>query len=96
MIQIHELERITGPTGADIFVALNIGFVDYIDRFQKRHRAGYGFRYDLSYVEGHALYEHRDRTIVRVAPDDRNLTFVSELGYSYDRERVHGEGNDWE
>jgi hypothetical protein len=58
----------------DVFM---IGFVDYIDQFEERHRCGYGQRYD----------RHREIPT--------NLISITERGYEYDRERVPGEGRDW-
>jgi hypothetical protein len=54
-----------------------VGYVDYIDQFERHHRSGYAARYD----------RHRD--------DPTNLVSINERVYEYDRERVPGEGNDW-
>jgi hypothetical protein len=54
-----------------------IGYVDYVDQFERHHRSGYAARYD----------RHRDTPT--------NLVSINERVYEYDRERVPGEGNDW-
>jgi hypothetical protein len=73
-LEVAAMKRAQREPGWELYV---IGYVDYIDRFQKRHRAGYGYRYTPFFVHEHAMYEHRDRTIVSVAPDDTNLTVIS-------------------
>lgn len=67
-----------------------IGYVDYIDRFDRRHRAGYARQFapridDRSLYRTNADFEARS-----------NLVFVTDAGYNYDRPRLPGEGNDWE
>ena len=66
------------------------GYVDYIDQFGQRHRAGWA-----------RLYEpDRDDRQYYPSDDDfakrSNLVFVAEEGYNYDRERMPREGNDWD
>ena len=54
-----------------------LGYVDYMDAFEQRHRFGYARQF---------------------VPNTRenNLVFITKPGYNYDRERKHGEGNDWD
>jgi hypothetical protein len=72
------------------FVRLYIfGYVDYVDRFKKRHRAGYARMYQPGIdirQPGQSLESFAKRT---------NLVFVPQRGYNYDRARLRGEGNDW-
>jgi hypothetical protein len=58
-----------------------VGYVDYIDAFDIRHRSGYARRYD----------HRRDAD-----PSPNNLVFVPERAYHYDRRRLPGEGRDWD
>lgn len=58
------------------------GYVDYIDQFGSRHRAGYARRYD---PRGDVL-----------TGDSSNLHHITQPDYNYDRPRQHGEGNDWD
>jgi hypothetical protein len=60
-----------------------VGYVDYIDAFNTRHRGGYARVYDLRRDAG--PIEHRN-----------NLVFVNDSAYNYDRRRRLGEGRDWE
>ncbi len=53
------------------------GYVDYIDRFNMRHRSGFARYYMLG-------------------AKPNNLMVLTQPGYNYDRERQHGEGNDWD
>jgi hypothetical protein len=57
------------------------GYVDYIDAFGSRHRAGYG----RMYVPKVGLSDK----------SSGNLLLVKEKGYNYDRERTPDEGDDW-
>ena len=57
-----------------------VGYVDYIDAFEVRHRGGYA-----------RLYEKR----LDVGEPRNNLTIVADLAYNYDRLRTPGEGKDW-
>jgi hypothetical protein len=90
-VEPSEVEELRGALRLYVF-----GFVDYIDRFGTRHRAGYGRRYD----------PHEDSREAHVDPDsldhdpqrfrDRsNLTHYFTAGYNYDRTRKPGEGADW-
>jgi hypothetical protein len=75
-----------------------IGYVDYIDRFNGRHRSGYARRYDpdvdvmIEYAAGRA-----DRGVFNKERYDKrnNLPIEPKPGYNYDRPRKKGEGNDW-
>jgi len=73
--------------GTHKFYAL--GYVDYIDHFGGRHRAGYARVYnpelDNRSFYGSAYEEFAKRN---------NLVFVSQEGYNYDRPRKEGEGKD--
>jgi hypothetical protein len=86
-----------------------IGYVDYIDRFRVRHRAGYARVYD-AWADSRKSLE-TEMGIVRssneVAVISRkelaethkrrnNLRFVTQPNYNYDREREQDEGNDWD
>lgn len=71
------------------FVLFLYGYVDYIDSFGRRRRAGYAREYCPSAddVKGlQSVPEYRNRN---------NLLFVSQPGYNYDRLRKRGEGADW-
>ena len=57
------------------------GYVDYIDKFKRRHRNGYARVYDP--IPG-------DPSLAT-----NNLVFPSIRGWNYDRPRVEGEGGDW-
>jgi hypothetical protein len=66
------------------------GYVDYIDNFKQRHRAGYARVYqhqadDPSIYAGDEMFKKRS-----------NLVFVTQAGYNYDRPRKKDEGNDWD
>jgi len=66
------------------------GYVDYIDQFGTRHRAGYARRYEP---------RANDARIYRTDEAFRNrsnLMYVTQPRYNYDRRREHGEGNDWD
>jgi hypothetical protein len=67
-----------------------IGFVDYMDQFNQRHRAGYARLYQPM-VDDRASYK-TDEAFAR----RNNLFVVSQEGYNYDRLRLHGEGDDWD
>lgn len=55
-----------------------IGYVDYIDVFQQRHRNGYARVYNR-WLDG---------------GEQNNLVLVTQAGYNYDRPRKKDEGND--
>jgi hypothetical protein len=71
------------------------GYVDYIDQFGQRHRAGYARVYDRS-LDDRGLYRpdaaHLDDAAYR---GRNNLPFAMKPGYNYDRQRKKGEGKDW-
>ena len=60
------------------------GYVDYIDAFEQRHRAGYAMVYKPPGPSRVEFFGGRD-----------NLVLVTQEGYNYDRLRKEGEGNDW-
>jgi hypothetical protein len=66
-----------------------IGFVDYVDIFTIRRRAGYARR---------VLSTHgpKDTSTHRIPCDTFPLVFEKHRDYNYDRERQHGEGDDWD
>ena len=68
---------------------LVFGYVDYIDKFGKRHRAGYAREYNKE-LDDPSRYSAEDY------PKRSNLSFVVEPDYNYDRERQRGEGEDWD
>ena len=83
-----------------------IGYVDYIDQFDVRHRSGYARIYDPR-IDSRRDYNKRGffasgdiamgRAFDQEAFDGRNnLLFVGLHTYDYDRPRLRGEGNDWE
>ncbi len=61
------------------------GYVDYIDAFKQRHRAGYA-----------RVYRPHGETASQFFGPRNNLEFVIQEGYNYDRPRKKGEGNDWD
>jgi hypothetical protein len=64
-------------------------YIDYIDQFGERHRAGYARQFNsaLDIEQNYStLEEYRGRS---------NLDLLTEPGYNYDRPRKQGEGNDW-
>lgn len=85
-----------------------IGYVDYIDRFRVRRRAGYARVYDMwsdskarvetemgiSGVSGSVPQALREEFNRRYASRN-NLLFLTQPGYNYDRKREEDEGNDW-
>lgn len=79
-----------------------LGYVDYIDKFGRRHRAGYARVYNPSIDTSRQFVLNRSGDRVRNELDAdahtkrNNLPFVTQPGYNYDRERVKGEGNDWD
>ncbi len=86
VISDQELESIrNGMTRFYVF-----GYVDYVDRFKTRHRAGYSRMYQPEIdirPNGQSEEVFAKRT---------NLVFVPQHGYNYDRIRSRGEGNDWD
>jgi hypothetical protein len=73
--------------GAERLVVL--GYIDYIDQFTSRHRAGYAREYRF----------HMDirspNTTEEAFSQRSNLALITQHGYNYDRQRNIGEGNDW-
>lgn len=67
-----------------------LGFVDYIDNFGCRHRAGYARVYNPD-LDDRTHYSNEKEFL-----DRNNLVFVSQVGYNYDRPRKEGEGEDWD
>lgn len=66
------------------------GYVDYVDKFEIRHRAGYARLYDPG-------IDYRGPDVSDEAFRNRsNLAYVAQPGYNYDRLRKQGEGKDWE
>jgi len=65
------------------------GYVDYIDQFGQRHRAGWARLYDPD--RDNRQYYPSDEDFAKRS----NLVFVEKQGYNYDRERMQREGNDW-
>lgn len=64
-----------------------VGFADYIDVFERRHRAGYARRFNPGVNIPAEGTEERSRT--------NNLPFPDAGTWNYDRERKEGEGRDW-
>lgn len=78
--RVRSLGKLDSPNPATGAIRLYVlGYVDYIDIFGQRHRAGYARQYNP-----------------HVGGGKKNLFFVSEPGYNYDRQRQPGEGNDWD
>jgi hypothetical protein len=71
-----------------------LGYVDYIDAFGVRRRAGYGRFYDPS-VDSRDQYEYDGVFDGKRFAKRNNLPFVTQAGYNYDRRREKGEGIDW-
>jgi hypothetical protein len=67
-----------------------IGYVDYLDKFGDRHRAGYARKY--APVQDMRPGDMSDE----VYATRNNLFFVPREGYNYDRLRARGEGIDWD
>ncbi len=67
-----------------------IGYVDYRDQFEDRHRAGYARVYRPA-IDDRPMYNTDDEFKAR-----SNLVFVTLQRYNYDRVRTRGEGNDWD
>ena len=74
-----------------------LGYVDYIDKFGDRHRAGYARVYD-PLENSEARYTKAGVLDVKAYARRNNLPFVMTPGYNYDRprEKKKGEGNDWD
>ncbi len=73
-----------------------LGYVDYIDAFGARRRAGYARVYDPS-IDQDALYTNDQGQFDAERYARRNnLPFVTDPGYNYDRPRKKNEGNDWD
>jgi len=66
------------------------GYVDYVDQFGQRHRAGWARLYDPE--RDNRRYYPSDEDFAKRS----NLVFVEKEGYNYDRERMQYEDNDWE
>ena len=80
-----------------------LGYVDYIDKFGRRHRSGYARVYDPSIDANEPIIFKRsaEGSIIQGLDKQRhdqrnNMPFVTQLGYNYDRERTKDEGNDWD
>lgn len=71
-------------------VLVMFGFVDYIDRFDVRHRCGFG-RFFVAERNVRDNYQTDEAFRERL-----NLGFLPKPGYNYDRVRVRGEGSDWD
>lgn len=74
-----------------------IGYVDYIDKFGRRHRAGYARWYDRFVDNRHeTVYFGENKQFSEALYRERNnLLFVTRANYNYDRKRNQDEGNDW-
>lgn len=75
-----------------------IGYVDYIDKFNRHHRSGYARRYDQATDD--SFTREREKNDPSVVEKDwwknrSNLLFVMQSNYNYDRERQNGDGKDW-
>jgi hypothetical protein len=68
-----------------------IGFVDYVDQFEQRHREGYARRYYPMLDDRESGHYKTDAGFAT----RNNLLYVTEEGYNYDRKRERSEGNDW-
>jgi hypothetical protein len=80
----------------DEMVFLALGYVDYIDRFDRRHRLGYARFYSPS-ADRKESYSHGRAIFGRTKFESRNnLPFLLKSGYNYDRERKPDEGSDWD
>lgn len=66
------------------------GYVDYMDQFGVRHRAGYARRFDPRQNDRKAYVTEEQFN------NRSNLNYVTQTGYNYDRPRKKGEGNDWD
>lgn len=64
------------------------GYVDYIDKFEQRHRAGYARVYDRI-ADARSSYRSDEEFEKR-----SNLVFFPQEGYNYDRRRKKDEGDD--
>jgi hypothetical protein len=73
-----------------------LGYVDYIDTFNTRRRAGYARYYDPSIDQDSLYMSHQTGFDEARYKLRNNLPFVTQRGYNYDRPRVKGEGNDWD
>lgn len=74
-------EGIVEAIEAGEFTLFLIGYVDYKDQFGGRHRSGYA-----------RIYVPRDPN----SPQGNNLSYPTASGFNYDRERIPGEGVDWD
>jgi hypothetical protein len=73
-------------SGEEMLIAC--GYVDYVDQFGQRHRAGYAREYSH-------LRDIRGDYLTDADFDSRsNLDLVLRDKYNYDRPRTNGEGND--
>jgi hypothetical protein len=72
-----------------------LGYVDYMDKFKRRHRVGYARVYNPIKDTKEAFTDERGRFDEKAFDERNNLPFVTQPGYNYDRERKEGEGNDW-
>ena len=80
----QKMEQVIGQS-ADLYM---IGFVDYIDQFHKRYRAGYARQYYPAIDK--VKYETEAERAKR-----NNLLVIGLERYNYDRLRRQGEGKDW-
>lgn len=95
-VESEKLTRVRSEQPANLYV---IGYVDYMDQFGGRHRAGYARVWDPFAADRHSIYvsnKHGVDVVQDQTTAQNNLPFVTEMAYNYDRARVKGEGNDWE
>jgi hypothetical protein len=72
-----------------------IGYVDYRDRFGGHHRGCFGRFYDPD-IDDTAQLGSGNVWTEEVWTGRNNLTIIEQPLYNDDRERVRGEGNDWD
>ena len=88
------LNEVTGTSPQQkLFV---IGYVDYMDKFGRRFRVGYGRVY-APWIDDAKLPAYWPEGVHSTAlfTARNNLPFIEVPGYNYDRPRKQGEGNDW-
>jgi len=89
--------RDAAKTGNESPTLCLIGYVDYIDKFNRHHRAGYARWHDgqVDDILDEGNLDDEGKPNKARYRRRNNLLFVTVAGYNYDRERLPHEGDDW-
>lgn len=94
-VESSAIEHVTGDHTLKLYL---LGYVDYIDKFGRRHRAGYARVYNPVEDSTGPFKDAHGHIDQKAYGQRNNLPFVTQPGYNYDRERKreNREGNDWD